>query len=388
MIRVVYVANTTALQSGSTRSLLALLRGVRQMGVEPVVLTPDRQGLYEAVREMGIQVISLPYKMSIYPSVSSLRSVLLSPFVFLSRWVHNTWAEYRLKRWLKQNPVDIIHTNTSVNNIGRNVAHDMRIPHIYHFREYGDRDFSMRYAPSFASFHRRFKTYGNYAIAITRDIMHHHQLDDYPRARQIYNGIVGQGMPATSDAADQYFLFVGRLEYAKGVDELLEAYAEYVRRAEHVLPLWLAGAELNVEFCQKLHRLVSDAGLEQHVKFLGPRDDISQLMSAARAIIISSRNEAFGRCMPEAMSCHCLVIGKDVGGTHEQLDNGFRLTGQEIGLRYNDKRGLVEHLLAVSLASVGKYDSMRDAAYCTAVSLYSEQSYVESIVKLYEEIVR
>ena len=65
-------------------------------------------------------------------------------------------------------------------------------------------------------------------------------------------------------------------------------------------------------------------------------------MRQAKAIIIPSHNEGFGRCMPEAMFNGCLCIGHDTGGTKEQMDNGTEATGEDIALRYQTEDQLTD----------------------------------------------
>ena len=75
----------------------------------------------------------------------------------------------------KFNP-DIIHTNVSPITIGYRVAKELKIPHVWHIREYLDKDFKIKPFPSMNSLKNKLKN--SYSIAITKDVKNHFALDD------------------------------------------------------------------------------------------------------------------------------------------------------------------------------------------------------------------
>ena len=110
-------------------------------------------------------------------------------------------------------------------------------------------------------------------------------------------------------------------------------------------------------------------------------------MQKARAIIIPSLNEGFGRCMPEAMFNGCLAIGRNTGGTLEQLNNGLKLTGQEIALRFDTNQQLTQHLIDVSSQPVDYYRPTLERAFQVVNQLYSSESNVNNVYHFYKQIV-
>ena len=110
-------------------------------------------------------------------------------------------------------------------------------------------------------------------------------------------------------------------------------------------------------------------------------------MLHAIAIIIPSRNEGFGRCMPEAMFNGCLAIGRNTGGTREQLDNGLALTGNEIALRYDTDEQLSAYLLDISNHSIDCYAPYQERAFKTVNQLYSSESNVSNVYNFYIDIL-
>ena len=121
------------------------------------------------------------------------------------------------------------------------------------------------------------------------------------------------------------------------------------------------------------------------IDFLGNRDDIYELMRGAEALVVPSRFEGFGFTTAEAMYNRCLVIGKDTAGTKEQFDNGLKMTGSEIGIRFNNVRELTDSLFMVQHAD-GSFEDMKDKAYKVVTRMYTVERYAEQIEKYYETV--
>lgn len=88
------------------------------------------------------------------------------------------------------------------------------------------------------------------------------------------------------------------------------------------------------------------------IVFLGYRTDISVLMAKAKALIVPSQFEAFGFITAEAMFYGCPVIGRNTGGTQEQMDNIDKAMGEAVCFRFNDIVELSKLLLELSIKPV------------------------------------
>lgn len=119
---------------------------------------------------------------------------------------------------------------------------------------------------------------------------------------------------------EQYdFLFVGRLEKVKGLDLLLECYSEaYAKRSSLRLAIIGYGSEET-----KIKQFIKKNNLLENVAFLGAksRDEIAEIMSSSKALIISSYTENKPTVICEA---HCVgipVLAVDVGGISTLIDS-------------------------------------------------------------------
>lgn len=375
-MKIAYVLNSSDPFGGASKSFFTLLKGVVGAGNNALVVLPDTGGMKKEIERLGVTVACLNYRPNTYPYDSTLKDLLLWIPRLLARRYVNYLAYRRLSSMLKD--VDIVHTNVSVIDIGARAARRCGIPHVYHFREYGDLDFSLHYFPSVHSFLRSV----DYSICITRDIQRYHHLSSNGSSTVVYNGIAHRSdiMPVPDKDRTDYVLFVGRIEPTKGLSQLVEAYG----KSGIDVPLWIAGEALSPRYMETLRLQIHGMGLDDRVVFLGVRTDLPQLMRNAHCVVVPSSCEAFGRVMPEAMFQGCLVIGRDSGGTHEQFENGLVYSGGEIGLRYTTTDELAELLRHMdSLAD----DGMRLRAFRTVNHFYSVESYVQDIITFYNRIL-
>jgi len=112
---------------------------------------------------------------------------------------------------------------------------------------------------------------------------------------------------------DRVCVTVGRLVPVKGHRFLLEAVA----RAQAAVPgLKLLCAGEGPED-KELLRLADRLGLGQHIRFLGFRNDIAEILSACDVFVLPSLNEGLGLVLLEAMASGLPIVATRVGGVPE-----------------------------------------------------------------------
>lgn len=380
-MKVIYVLAGTQEFGGSTKSFLNLLDYGLAHGIDPVVVMPDRKGIYRSLADRGIRVYVLPYFYYIRPYVYPVHRRLKRGVKNFLSWC----SSLMLARIAGKEKADIIHTNTSVNNIGYLTARRTGIPHIWHIREYNE-----AIELEIPHLKERLHDGTSYSITITRDLGREYGLSDLRQSRTIYNGIVKNLGEMPRQPKANYFLYVGNVDIIKGIDLCIEAFILFRKANPGVTTrLLVAGAPTNrgENLKQDLIGSLEENGIADSVEWLGNRSDVADLMQKALATVIASPKEGFGRVMAEAMSQGCLVIGRDLAGTHEQFENGLRLCGREIGLRYSSATGLARLMEEVSAASPESFDRMREDAFATVSELYSNEAYGCSVCRFYEEIL-
>lgn len=113
------------------------------------------------------------------------------------------------------------------------------------------------------------------------------------------------------------FLFVGRLSEEKGVDALLDAFGEIVRRIAQAR-LRIVGTGPQGEALQKA---THDAGLDHAVSFVGSLQDeaLSREYFGATCMVLPSFREPWGLVVNEALSHGCPVVVSDNCGCVPEL---------------------------------------------------------------------
>ncbi|MDB9457511.1 glycosyltransferase, partial [Dolichospermum circinale CS-545/17] len=105
----------------------------------------------------------------------------------------------------------------------------------------------------------------------------------------------------------------------KRLSDILKAYSN-LNRPETCLVF--AGDGILME---EMQQLAIKLNIQNPVRFLGIRRDIPILMRTAAATILVSEQEGLPRCVMEAMSLETPVIGTNIRGTRELLENGCGL---------------------------------------------------------------
>lgn len=373
--------------SGSSKSLLSLLNGIISKKVEVLVVSPiEHKLLYHELDILGVRHETIYYRMASYPRLNSVLNKLL----YFPRWLHiirgyivSTW---KIRKLAKQYSPDIIHTNTSAIPYGYFVARNLKIPHIWHVREYLERDYGLKPIPSRKWLNRAISK--SYSISITKDIADYIKKTDNNRI--IYNGIARSEDLHFEESKENYFLYVGLLDEAKGIHDIIDAYILFCKQRKYantnICKLIVVG---DGKLHDELQNKVILSGLESVIIFMGgvASDKVKTLMHKALALVVASKAEAFGRVTAEAMFAGCLVIGRNTAGTKEQFDNGLLFSQREIGLRFSSINELASLFNQIMENGVVTYFPMIKAAQDTVAHLYSEEQYVSAIYDFYKYVL-
>jgi glycosyltransferase involved in cell wall biosynthesis len=110
-----------------------------------------------------------------------------------------------------------------------------------------------------------------------------------------------------------------RQEHQKGLDVLLEAFAS-VRGDVPEARLVIAGRE--GDQTPLLRASVARLGLQESARFLGPRTDVLDLITAADVFVAPSRWEGLGSVLLEAMAFEAPIVASDLPAIGEIVRDG------------------------------------------------------------------
>jgi len=379
MIKIVYITGG-AVMYGANRALLNMLDGIINFGVCPLVIISGKGELCEELERRYIPYKVIRHRVSIYPELSNKQ--LTSYALFIPRLLVVLLRNFIATKALVKNAcefgADMIHTNIGMLHIGYQASRVLGIPHVWHIREYQDLDFSRHPIPSKAGFIRKLRFFNNHLIAISYGIFNHFKMQN--NACVIYDGVMKKSQSQFVTLKGKYFLFVGRLQDAKGIRQLIAAFIEFAKyNNDYELRIAGDGKEA---FEAELYRMVENSGFSLRIHFLGFRRDIYDLMAKATALIVSSRCEGLGFITVEAMFNGCLVIGKNSGGTKEILEK------EHLGILYSEQDELVSAMKAVVTNGIETYFPIIKKAQERAIALYSQEQHVTAVYKYYKDILR
>lgn len=122
----------------------------------------------------------------------------------------------------------------------------------------------------------------------------------------------GDAVRTTFSLPARYFLFVGRLVEAKGVFELLSAYAKLDAALRLAVGLVLVGDGEARSALEELAARIRPGT----VRFAGfvQKEELPQFYALADALVFPTHSDTWGFVMNEAMACGCPVIASDVAG--------------------------------------------------------------------------
>lgn len=114
---------------------------------------------------------------------------------------------------------------------------------------------------------------------------------------------------------------VGGLVERKGFHRVIECLPRLLGRYPELHYLIVGGPSPEGDISTELRRQVSDLGLQDRVRFLGPLPpaELRWPLSAADAFVLATRNEGWANVFLEAMACGLPVVTTDVGGNAEVI---------------------------------------------------------------------
>lgn len=370
-------------RGGSDKALTDLLSVLcRDYDVEPLVVC-SMSGIIPDLQRLNIPYIQYSFEWALCPLTNTLKDRVLYFPRRLKAMLKRKFDQHRLQKLIEEFHPDIIHSNVGVINIGCYLGIETGIPHIWHLREYQTLDHGMHYIWGIGNL-KNYLRKNKYNIGITKGIYDFFELRK--PGIQIYDGVRPKRESLTIKNPKGYFIFAGFLFTGKGIDDLLQAYNEYIGKGGKSSLYILGRFDETNRFHQSLKRFVDEKELDG-VKFLGFREDVDALMSESTAVIVSSQFEAFGRVACEAMFNGALVIGKNTAGTKEQFDNLDEFAGENIAFRYNTEDELVKRMFEADNISLSKRANMLKTQFELVNKLYTNEESASKVYKYYQEIV-
>ncbi len=367
---------------GASRSLAKLVRILSKEHTVYVML-PGEGPLYDVlVSLIPIQRILLNKDLYIFTRKSFRLRFLFSTLTRFSKNIKT------IKDAIRNQQIDIVHTNSGVVPAGALAARLMRKKHLWHIREW------------FGDFKQFWPFYSAYMTALSDRIVcvsetMASQFKDREKVVAIYNGFpipdIQDTPPEVKDLekslnnADLVLGCTSRIRLVrKGQEYLIEAIGILSEKTGKKIHLILIGDYVPGYEYQKevLEGLIKKYKLEQRIHFLGHLNDPLPYYSLFDAFVLpSGEPEPFGGVVMEAMSMGLPVIGSSLGGTPEQVKDGWN------GYLFENKNPIdLAAKIELLLDDPQKLKEFGERSTERMKNLFSLQLHEEKILELYKAL--
>jgi len=299
---------------GATSAMVEGIEALVARGHSAEVWMPDAGSMIARLDKIGVKhrVVELP----LWASTKGRKAWRL-------RW--RTWrATASLAAMLHDAKPDLVVTNTMVLGVGALAAERAGLKHVWWIHEFGREDHGLEFAggDEWAAAIMRRTT----ALAIVNsDAVAAKYAGFMPREKivRVYYRI--DPTPAATvpdlEPTDAFHLALpGSLNPQKGQGDAIAALTILARDGKRPhLHFFGEGAE---GYTARLRNAASDGGIDAQTHFHGHVRDLGARLAKANAVLVTSRNEAFGRVTVEALRAKLPVIASDAGGTRELIDDG------------------------------------------------------------------
>ncbi|MDY4531607.1 MAG: glycosyltransferase family 4 protein [Enterocloster aldenensis] len=328
--------------TGGSRSFLDFIEILKEQDVEPFVVVSESWALTEELEKMNIPVlVSKMYR----PFIGTINRVKFYRLKYQIKRMINSKAKRGAIKWFRDNGVQIVHINSQFAGIvGCQVAQELKIPYVYHIREYLDSDFGIQFYNQ-KLVDDYIKT-ANRIIAISQSIQSFYERKFNRKLVLVYNGL-----PVYENTYEGYkvrllddmvrLVIVGRVTDAKGQMEAVEALKILVKEYGYKnLVLHIVGYMGKDSYELKVKKFIDDNGIENHVVLHSFTNSPFEISKECDIGLTCSAAEAFGRITVEYMLASLFTIGANTGGTPEII------LDRESGLLYQqgDSRELANKI--------------------------------------------
>jgi len=376
-LNILFITHYSALY-GANRSLLLLLQGLKKKNINPLVLIP-KDGLL--IKEL--ERLDIPYFKFRFWSWMGVRSNFFFIKSFTRFFINILILPILLIKTLKFKP-SIIYTNSSTIPAGIYLASLLKLPHIWHVRELGKLDYNLEYdfgKKYFEYFMRKSAA----IICISEFVRENLFKEKWDNVSVINNAVFSEDELNNQKSIEAFdkketftFLIMSVIHPSKGIQDAIEALAK-IHKTSHNVKLIICGGNEDKEYSKYLDELVLKLDLVDCVSFMGFVEKPAKMYNNSNAVLVCSRNEAWGRVAAEAMIFEKPVIGYKSGGTKEIITNNVN------GLLYSNIEELVNCMKTV-INDKEFVNKITVGAKKFAIDKYSQSAYVENVLQIISKV--
>jgi len=343
--------------SGAPISLALLAKCLRNRGYNPVFSIPAKGQLEDLLKQLGIA----------YEITGTIFSL------------------YYLRKIIQKYNIQVVHANTIIAAPGAILAWVMNKKLVWHIREDISQNKVMikiieRISDRIIILSQSMKVYFKEEIIADKLKIIHNGVD-FSLFKTLSEDDKSQLRQELSIGKDEKIVTViGTVEKRKGQFYFIEAI-KLLKEINNVTYL-IVGNSLPGQARYK-KRLEKECFINNlsNVRFLPARADIPKLLQITDIVCVPSLAEPFGRVVVEGMAAGKPVIGSNVGGIPEIIDN------QKTGILINPADGIsLAKAISYLLGNSDICDHMGKSGFTRAHEFFSIEAHAEKIAMIYEEL--
>lgn len=364
---------------GASKSLLNLLEELRlKEDIKVVVILPEQGPLQVKLKDLNIETLvikSEPWVSGI--KAKNLYTHLCYVFYFFQRFVQNLALMPQHLMFLRKWNPDIIYSNSGVVGVGFVMAKVLKKKHVWHLREFIDKDHGLKLDFGFKSLRFGLRN-SDLVFAVSKPVLEYILPAGKNKAFVVPNGICKlqqfekriELWKKKEKKATFTFSIIGFVSSAKGQISAVKNFAKIAKDRKD-LRLIIAGKGGGESFASLVEKI--NDHIDGKIEQLGHVENIQDVYLETDCLLMPSKSEAFGRVTVEAMSYGIPVIGFNNMGTREIIKDGKN--GYLYGLGFP---GLEEVMEFVK----GNYENafkIGTEGWKEAKDKYSQEQYANSI---------
>ena len=313
---------------GASKIFLQLIDLFLTNGFNVYVVLPEKGKLDDFLNKKDIKVS--------YHELGVLRKKYLNPSGLINRLVINIKAIKFLSNYIKNYSIDLVYTNTSTVLSGGIAAKKNGIPSLFHVHEIptGNWLYEIFSGKIINRISSKVLTVSNSVKSHWLKNINEHKIE------RVYNGIEYKKMDSIikleKDQGDFVITSVARLIPYKGHMYLIDVANELIKKSSKFKFL-IVGDTLPsyLSYEKSVKQKVKELGLEHQIKFLGFREDVSNILKQSDLFIHPAiAPDPLPTVLFESLDNDLPSVATNIGGAIEILDNG----NNGLLIPYNDPK--------------------------------------------------
>jgi len=325
-MKILFVAHSSELNGGANRSLLSIISFFSEnQNYDVEVLLPSSIGkMNDTLDKMNIKWFTVKYNIIVSKNQSGLNGIFRALNI-LRKFTQDFFTSILIRRKISKSNYDLIYTNTRVIFIGAFIAKWLKIPHIWHVREF----INENNLKTIYSSERMMDFFSSKLIVISNSIK-----DSliYKKIRPEKISVVYNGLKIPENLIEKQLnnketnvLIAGTLIPAKGQLDAVKAMKIIQDKGFNDVNLYIAGTDPEKNQKNNYRNLIEEFIKSYQVRnviFLGEVENLDNIRKVTKIELMCSSNEAFGRVTIEGMLAKNIVIGSNSGATPEIISHG------------------------------------------------------------------